>query len=59
MTVEDYGGTGNPCSYTKYLKRFLTDIPELGYALDSGNLYYAGRGPIEQVRAMVEAVPIP
>lgn len=44
VTVEDYGGTGNPCSYTKYLKRFLTDIPELGYALDSGNLYYAGRG---------------
>ena len=44
VTVEDYGGTGNPCSYTKYLKRFLTDIPELGFALDSGNLYYAGRG---------------
>lgn len=44
VTVEDFGGTENPCSYAKYLKRFLTDIPELGFALDSGNLYYAGRG---------------
>lgn len=44
VTVEDYGNTNNACSYAKYLKRFLTDIPELGFALDSGNLYYAGRG---------------
>ncbi len=44
VTVEDYGGTNNPCSYAKYLKRFLTNIPELGFALDSGNLYFAGRG---------------
>ena len=44
VTVEDYGNTNNACSHTKYLKRFLTDIPELGFALDSGNLYYAGRG---------------
>ena len=43
-TVEDFGGNKNPCSYAKYLKRFLDEIPELGYALDSGNLYYAGRG---------------
>ncbi|HRR33567.1 MAG TPA: TIM barrel protein [Kiritimatiellia bacterium] len=44
VTVEDYGNTNNACSYSKYLKRFMTDIPELGFALDSGNLYYAGRG---------------
>lgn len=43
-TVEDYGGETNPCSYAKYLKRFLAEIPELGYALDAGNLHYAGRG---------------
>lgn len=44
VMVEDFGGTNNPCSYAKYLTRFLTDIPELRFALDSGNLYYAGRG---------------
>jgi sugar phosphate isomerase/epimerase len=44
VTVEDFGGTGNPCSYAKYLKRFLDEIPDLKFALDSGNLYYAGRG---------------
>ena len=44
VTVEDFGGTANCCSYAKYLKRFLDEIPDLRFALDSGNLYYAGRG---------------
>ena len=44
VTVEDYGGTRNCCSHAKYLRRFLAEIPELSLALDSGNLYYAGRG---------------
>lgn len=44
ITVEDFGGTANCCSYAKYLKRFLNEIPDLRLALDSGNLYYAGRG---------------
>lgn len=44
VTIEDYGGTRNACSYAKYLKRFLADVPGLCFALDSGNLYYAGRG---------------
>lgn len=42
--IEDYGGTNDVCSYMTYLKRMLDDIPQLGYALDSGNFYYAGRG---------------
>lgn len=44
VTVEDFGGTTNPGSYVKYLKRFLNEIPDLQFALDSGNLYYADRG---------------
>ncbi len=44
VPVEDYGGTNNPCSHTKYLRRFLDEIPDLRFALDSGNLNYAGRG---------------
>ena len=44
VTVEDYGGDKNPCSWSKYLKRFMQDIPDLRYALDSGNFVYAGRG---------------
>lgn len=44
VTVEDFGGTANCCSYAKYLKRLLSEIPDLRFALDSGNLYYAGRG---------------
>lgn len=43
-TIEDYGGTDNICSYAKYIKRLLKDVPDLWCALDSGNLYYAGRG---------------
>ena len=44
ITIEDFGGTANPCSYAKYLKRFLDEIPDIRFALDTGNLYYAGRG---------------
>lgn len=44
VTVETFGGTRNCCSYTKYLKRLMTEIPDLKFALDTGNLYYAGRG---------------
>ena len=44
VTVEDFGGTANPCSHAKYLKRFLAEIPDIGFAYDTGNLYYAGRG---------------
>lgn len=44
VTVEDFGGTRNCCSYAKYLKRLMAEIPELRFALDTGNLYYAGRG---------------
>lgn len=44
VTIEDYGGDKNPCSWSKYLKRFMNEIPELQYALDSGNFVHAGRG---------------
>ena len=44
VTVEAYGGTKNCCSHVKYLKRLLAEIPDLKFALDTGNLYYAGRG---------------
>ena len=44
ITVEDFGGTANAASYAKYLKRMLDEVPGLCFALDSGNLYYAGRG---------------
>jgi sugar phosphate isomerase/epimerase len=44
ITVEDFGGPMNPGSHMKYLKRMLDEIPDLKFALDSGNLYYAGRG---------------
>ena len=52
ITIEDFGGTANPGSHTKYLKRFLEEIPDLRFALDSGNLYYAGRG--ESILDMME-----
>ena len=52
VTVEDFGGnTKSPCSMAKYLKRFMQDIPDLKFTVDSGNLYYAGRG--EDIRDMV------
>ena len=44
VTVEDFGGTKNCCSHAKYLKRLMAEIPDLRFALDTGNLYYAGRG---------------
>ena len=34
------------------MKRLLTDIPDLKFALDTGNLYYAGRG--EDIIEMME-----
>ena len=52
ITVEDFGGRKNPGSYAKYLKRFLDEIPDLKFALDSGNLYYANRG--EDILDMME-----
>lgn len=52
ITVEDFGGRSNPGSYTKYLKRFLNEIPDIKFALDSGNLYYANRG--EDILDMME-----
>lgn len=52
ITVEDFGGVRNPGSHMKYLKRFLNEIPDLKFALDSGNLYYAGRG--EDILEMME-----
>ena len=52
ITIEDFGGPANPGSHMKYLKRFLDEIPDLRFALDSGNLYYAGRG--ESILDMME-----
>ena len=52
ITIEDFGGVANPGSHAKYLKRFLDEIPDLKFALDSGNLYYAGRG--ESILDMME-----
>ncbi len=52
ITIEDFGGPMNPGSHMKYLKRFLDEIPDLKFALDSGNLYYAGRG--ESILDMME-----
>lgn len=52
ITVEDFGGPMNPGSHMKYLKRYLDEIPDLKFALDSGNLYYAGRG--ESILDMME-----
>jgi sugar phosphate isomerase/epimerase len=52
ITVEDFGGIRNPGSHVKYLKRYLDEIPDLKFALDSGNLYYAGRG--EDILDMME-----
>ena len=51
VTVEDYGGDKNPCSWSKYLKRFMDEIPDLRYALDTGNFVFAGRG--EDIRDMM------
>ena len=52
ITIEDFGGTSNAGSYAKYLKRLLDEIPDLRFALDSGNMYYAGRG--ESILDMME-----
>lgn len=42
--IEDFGNPKNPCSEMKYLRRFLRDVPDLQFALDSGNLHYADKG---------------
>jgi len=52
--IEDYGGTNNICSHMSYLKRMMDDVPQLEFALDSGNLYYAGRG--EDILSMMRYV---
>ncbi len=44
VTVETFVVPMNCCSYAKYIKRLLTEIPDLGFALDSGNLHFVGRG---------------
>ncbi len=52
VMIEDFGGDlQNPCSDARYLRRLLTDIPGLSFALDSGNLHYAGRG--DDIRDMM------
>lgn len=51
VTIEDFGGVQNPCSCAGYLRRFLEDVPGLCFALDSGNLYFAGRG--DDIRDMM------
>ena len=44
-TMEDVGwARHNPCSYGKYVARFVDEAPGLRLALDSGNLSFAGRG---------------
>ena len=42
--IEDFGNEANPCSCVSCLKRFMDEIPNLKVVLDTGNLYYAGRG---------------
>lgn len=44
VTVETFGARKNACSYAKYIKRFLDEVPGLCFALDTGNLHFAGRG---------------
>ena len=44
VTIEDYGGERNVCSHLKYMKEMLERVPDLRYALDSGNFAHAGRG---------------
>ena len=44
-TMEDVGAAvKNPCSYAKYVKLFVDEVPGLCLALDTGNLSYANRG---------------
>ncbi|MBQ2632874.1 MAG: TIM barrel protein [Kiritimatiellae bacterium] len=44
VTVETFGNRKNACSYAKYIKRLLDEVPGLCFALDTGNLHFAGRG---------------
>jgi len=44
VMVETFGGKDNPCSHARYVKRLLDEVPGLCFALDTGNLQFAGRG---------------
>jgi len=44
VMVETFGNRKNPCSYAAYVKRMLDEVPGLRFALDTGNLQYAGHG---------------
>lgn len=44
VTVEDFGSSENMCSSVPHLKRLMKEIPDLKFALDSGNLVYSGTG---------------
>lgn len=42
--VEDFGYRINPGSYFANLKRYFAEIPDLKFALDTGNVMYSNRG---------------
>lgn len=42
-TIEDFGFANNVCSYSVYIRRILTQVPELDFTADSGNLYCIAR----------------
>ena len=42
--VEDFGYRTNPGSHFCNLKRYFAEIPDLKFALDSGNVMYSDRG---------------
>lgn len=54
VMIEPYGGPTNPCSYLKYLRRLLTEVPDARFAFDVGNLVHVGRG--EDVRELKDLV---
>jgi len=42
-TIEDFGFAENICSYSAYIRKILTAVPELQFTPDSGNLYCIAR----------------
>ena len=44
VTTEDFGDKNSICSYGPTMDRLFASVPNLAYALDSGNFYYAGHG---------------
>jgi len=42
--IEDFGYRTNPGSHFCNLKRYFAEIPELDFALDTGNVMYSDRG---------------